>query len=128
MRNIKFRGKSIKDGKWVYGYFLVNQFDEYTICDKTFATAVIPETVGQYAGLPDKNNKEIYEGDILKRGETTDEVIFEDGAFCIKFYSKNYKSYYTKTMQEALSGGINRWKIIGNKFENSELLNKNVKE
>jgi len=66
MREIRFRGKRISDNKWVYGYFLVNQFGEYTICDKTFSAAVIPETVGQYIGLPDKNNKEIYGGDILK--------------------------------------------------------------
>jgi len=47
MREIKFRGRSIlNDGKWHYGYFLVNHFGEYIICGKDFAIAVIPETVG----------------------------------------------------------------------------------
>jgi uncharacterized phage protein (TIGR01671 family) len=74
MREIKFRGKRIDTGEWVFGYFSMN--DENGKCYITNQTKaggahpwqVIPETVGQYTGLKDKNgtNEDIYEKDIME--------------------------------------------------------------
>ena len=61
MREILFRGKDIISGEWISG-FLVS---EKHIGNWVQSNPIIPETVGQFTGLTDKNGKKIFEGDIL---------------------------------------------------------------
>lgn len=72
MREIKFRGKRKDNGEWVYGNLQVPTppFDKYFMWDKNDygqQVEVIPETVGQFTGLKDKNKKDVYEGDVLRK-------------------------------------------------------------
>ena len=80
MDQMLFRGKSIKDGKWVYGWY-VKYKDKHRIYteeeyeDQTFPPGMIQlvqefydvqgDTVGQWTGLVDKCLKKIFFGDIV---------------------------------------------------------------
>ena len=133
MREIEilFRGKRIDNGEWVCGDLL--QDVESGICaivsyvnlggnihdlSESCIFAVIPETVGQYTGLTDKNGKRIFEGDIVS-------LVKHDGLI--------YKVVYVPCRYELVnSKGVNCFvldiykseniEVIGNIHDNPELL------
>ena len=116
MRTIKFRGKSILNGEWVYGN-LVNPSERiFIFTTKHICLEVDKETVGQFRGLNDKDGNESYEGDILDFNGITVEVRFVRGVFA--FLTNG-------NLDEELCGDCRTdmfAKVIGNIYENSDRL------
>ena len=147
MREYKFRGKEIDTGKWVYGGLFKEpappQCFEKTLEDKYWIvypnprfmpdwnlpfdmvrTDVDKNTIGQYTGLHDKNGKEIYEEDIVFiKGDT--ELLDIKGKV---EYSNGFAQYIITNTGDIINeaeplGDYEDIEVIGNVFENKELLN-----
>lgn len=120
-REIKFRGYNVKNARWLHGHYFINRGGHYIVTDgiaNPFLThedfTVRPDTVGQFTGLHDANGKEIYEGDILREGETgnTLQVVYDAPEFCFMDNAYGYR----------FLNHAENFKVIGNIYDNPELL------
>lgn len=138
MRTIKFRGKDIETGEWMYGFLQIfsKKFNSRLCVCSTSVTSwkdaliyqVLEKTVGQFTGLYDKNGKEIYEGDILVWGENGCKsqpmvVMFKHGSFGYTYIEDWFHSFAGNTnfTFNPLNTDV-RFEIIGNIHDNPELL------
>lgn len=122
MRNVKFRGKRIYNGEWVYGY-LFKIWDKCYILWETTNNNNVPkvieveqETIGQFIGLHDKNGKEIHEGDIVKIQDELCIVEYNYNAFCLKVIDQTKPYGWVDFI-------VYKCEVIGNIYENKNLLN-----
>lgn len=133
-RKIIFRGKSFITKKWIFGNLIKDTLEDddssFTyIRANSCEYQVLPETIGEFTGFKDNIGNDIYEGDIVKTPLL--DPIFGDilkDAFCnavIKFNNGAFVvSYYNGTHNIYLQDLHNKIEIIGNIYDNSELLDK----
>ena len=139
MRSIKFRGKTEEmNSWWTYGNLVICDNGDYQIgnCprygDIYYRSKVFEETVGQYTGLHDENGKEVYEGDIIEFSYdmfvgnfdtfvAKCKVVFEEGAFYVEVF-ENERTTKDETYL-LYSINLDTIEVIGNIYENKELLN-----
>ena len=141
MREIKFRGMTEK-GEWKQG-LLTFMFGQYAIVnpeDENSVYVINKETAGQYTGLKDMSGVDIYEGDILEFEDTGEEgyeylegydfinratVCYENGRFELENFVGG-DGYVLESMSnechEEFMIILNNSKVIGNRYENPELL------
>ena len=126
MHEILFRGKRKKgDKRWVEGNLLYGYFG-FGITNRYYAGSsfeVVPETVGQYTGLTDKNGKKIFEGDIVS-GHLDDLFPEDESRYEIAWI--DYGWHLTDldgTVDTAEQDWVNQYfEVIGNIYDNPELM------
>ena len=136
MKEKLFRGKT-KFNEWIYWNEYGAMVDESgspkaynidmirIIYVDTARRFIIPETVGQYTGLTDKNGKKIFEGDIVKIDYKYIRYIEYSGE-CSAFVKFRYIDKLTSEFSGYLGKGYDNYKqtieIVGNIHDNPELL------
>lgn len=129
MREILFRGKRTDNGEWVKGFYVCIPDTHYIMTGKfdsltngiinSEAYKVDPSTIGQFTGLTDKNGVKIFEGDIVRYGDTIHSVVFEQ---------RNGTAYFGLIYSpfETLPFGhyqdLKQIEVLGNIHDNPELL------
>ena len=143
MREILFRGKRIDNDEWVYGGILqTDNWSEISVVNDYYGSMyeppscevdsyeVIPETVGQYTGLTDKNGKKIFEGDIISIPFEKDRYPYEENVIHYEnaevYFDTERYSWYVRHSDDDL---VSLWEyddrdiiVIGNIYDNPELL------
>ena len=150
MREILFKAKRIDNGEWADGYytecngktFIGIDISIYSDIFEGFCTPVIrwfevdPKTLCQFTGLYDKNGKKIWESDIISYQRDNDDCPFPNNDTKKRFgkvFYQGFRSTFAIGMGKNGSRSINDdlWKyvqngnrveVIGNQFDNPELL------
>lgn len=120
-----FRGKLKDNGEWIEGYlYRISEIQNPFIMLKNRCAVsyeVIPETIGEWTGLCDKNGVKIFEDDIVKVPSFKPEVMhigFIEGAFCLT----DLNGKYAADIHYIHPAGVNESEVIGNIHDNPELL------
>ena len=119
-RETLFRGKSVETNEWVYGSDIFEKYGNTPyICYFEYGTfvnikqvEVIPETVGEFTGMTDKNEAKIFEGDIIKTGKfgMIDKVYVVEYDKMLGAFIGSGRNFYFTTFD----GDSDQFEVIGN--------------
>ena len=128
MREILFKGKRADNGEWVLSVNLIQKYHNETKkvyfpkdIETSYNFEVIPETVGQYIGLSDKNGKKIFEGDIVRDEQSGYEYVikwFQEYA-CYALADRRGNMVFDAYEIEMF---LNDLIVVGNIHDNSEYM------
>ena len=123
MREILFRGKGVNTGNWIESMTLARgeikrkKDDLFLEVGGNNWKGIIPETLGQYTGLKDKNGKKIFEGDVVNYFIHNYRVGFHNGSFGLfSFKHVGFTPFFDSVELQC--------EIVGNIHDNPELLEK----
>ena len=135
-REILFRGKRIDTGEWAEGFYCGgNERKTLRPCIFVYipdrqsydCQDIIPETLGQYTGLYDKNNVRIFENDIVIIGGNKSfptMIEFLSGSWqCVRKYTDKGREKEYSYLHRLEYDNPNKYEVIGNRFDNPDLLN-----
>jgi uncharacterized phage protein (TIGR01671 family) len=127
MKENLFHGKRKDNGEWVEGYYCAFNGVSHRIytgyaetdCGEFYPDyyEVIPETVGQYTELPDKNGRPIFEGNIIRDTETS-----EVGKICFDTDTARFVIEFEKMIVDFSDYNNGDVEVIGNIYDNPELI------
>ena len=122
MEELKVRAKQLDE--WVEGYFCVYRGVPQILVDESSWEPIDDiKTVGRYTGLCDKNGNKIFEGDIVQYyGTYPLEVYIEKGHTKIRWYDTISARKYDELFFSIDREGYGECEIIGNIYDNPELL------
>lgn len=124
-REIKFRTPKrtqLPNGGSELVYFSLEDLPDFKSDD---LKKVILGLTQQYTGLKDKNGKEVYEGDILELKSSFGGKS-EYGQVYWDEYTAGFDWKISNIGMNFVQGAVKRFTVVGNIYENSNLLTKNL--
>lgn len=127
MREIEFRAKRDKEycktQDWTYGVPFIAFDGDCIFKTDCSEWVVMPETVGQYTGLKDKNGTKIFEGDIIHTYHGNGKIVYSQQYALFGYImiekDNTEKEYDYRFTDVVIEDGI---EVIGNIYDNPELL------
>ena len=125
LRKIVFRAKCKDNGEWVYGSYIANYNKNDWIVQGGDFFAVDSDTVSQFTGFYDKDGKVIYEGDIFDDVCTNVRYLVYFSNIKCSLCFKPWSNFDAESIIHNSWVGVAIYgKVLGNKFDNPELLEK----